>query len=335
MMMQATYSCRWWVHGSRGCTVWEVACRTGPTAVWRWVVVADPHVAERMPGSRGELVGAHWELVPQAVAADWEAYQVGPGRGALHQGAVVAVTLGAGCAVQLVASPTHWSPVVGPCGLVSVVDPWALQAVAGALLEGACATGSEAAVPFVGAQPLWAVVGPAGWLATVAGDRSVEAVAAGEVGAPGDAPGGVGVPPASSAEVGSCVRAHLGCTEEVVEPVQSAVAPLGACVPDSERGGSSRSVLGVKGPEDPAGWTADPCRYRRPSGMGHLSSDRTSPCSDPCGAHHDKTHHIPVTVMKLLGWACGSASRNGSDVDDCTSLPPGSDHGDPSWATFP
>lgn len=70
--------------------------------------MADPHVVGRMLGSRGELVGAHWEPAPRAVAADWEAYQVGPGQEALHQGAVVVATLGAGCAVQLVPSPTHW-----------------------------------------------------------------------------------------------------------------------------------------------------------------------------------------------------------------------------------
>lgn len=215
-----------------------------------------------------------------------------------------------------------------------------LQVVAAALLEGACARGSEAAVLFAAALPQWAAVGPAGWLATVEGDRSAEAVAAGAVGVLVGAPEGVGVPPASSVEAGS-----LECTEEAVEAAQSVAAPLGACVLDLERGDFCPSVLGVKGPEDPAGWTADPCRYRRPSGKGHvrfvpchhsqLNSDHTSPCSDPCGGPHDKTRRIPATAMKLLGWVCGSASQNGSDADDCTTLPPGSDHGDPSWATFP
>ncbi|KAH8026209.1 hypothetical protein HPB51_017135 [Rhipicephalus microplus] len=38
-------------------------------------------------------------------------------------------------------------------------------------------------------------------------------------------------------------------------------------------------------------------------------------------------------VKTYLGWVCGSASQNGSDADDCTTLPPGSDHGDPCCQT--
>lgn len=293
-------------------------------------MVAVPHVVGRMLGSHGELVGAHWSQAPQAVAADWGAYQVGPAQGALHQDGAVAAILGAGCAVQLVASPTHWSPVEGPCGLVSVVDPWVPQVVAVALLEEAYAGGSEVAVLFVGAPPQSVAVGPANWLAMVAGVHSAVAVAAVEVGVPVGAPEVVGVPQASSVEAGS-----LECTEEVAGPAQSVVAPLGACVPGSERGGSSQSGLEAKGPWAPVDWKADLCRYRRPSGMGHLSSDRTFPGSGPCGAHHGKTRRIPVTVTKLPGWACDSASQNGSDVDDCMSLPLDSDHEVPSSATFP
>lgn len=242
----------------------------------------------------------------------------------------MAATLGAGCAVQLVASPTHWSPVEGPCGLVSVEDPWVPQVVAVALLEEAYAGGSEVAVLFGGAPPQSVAVGPANWLAMVAGDHSVVAVAAEEVGVQVGAPEVVGVPQASSVEAGS-----LECTEEVAGPAQSVAAPLGACVPGLERGGSSQSGLEAKGPWAPVDWKADPCRYRRPSGMGHLSSDRTFQCSGPCGAHHGKTRRIPATVMKLPGWACDSASQNGSDVADCMSLPPDSDHEVPSSATFP
>lgn len=300
----------------------------------RLVVAAIPHVEGRTPGSHGALVGAHLEPAPQAVAADWEAYPVVQGRGALHQGEVEAVTLGAGSAVHLVASPSRWSQVVGPCDLVSMVDPWVLPAVAGALLEGACVGGLVAVVLFVGALPQWAV-GPAGWLAMVVGDHSEGAVAAGEVVVLGGALGVAGVPPASLVEAGSCVRAHLECTEGAVGPAQSAVAPQEACVPGLEKGGFSLSGPGVKDPGAPADPKGDPCHYHQhPSGTGRLSSDRTSPCSDPCGARPGKTHHTLVTVTKP-GWACDFASQSGSDADDCTSLPPGSDHEVPSWATFP
>lgn len=283
-----------------------------------------------MLGSHGALAAARLEPAPQAVAADWEAYPVGQGQGALHQGGVEAATLGAGNAFHLVASPSRWSQVVGPCDLVSTVDPWVLLAAAEALLEEACVGGLVAVVLFVGALPQWVAGGPAGWLAMVVGDHSAGAVAAGEVVARGGALAVAEVLPASLVEVGS-----LECTEEAVGPAQSMVVPQGACVPGLERGGSSLSGPGVKDPGAPAEPKGDPCRYRHhPSGMDHLNSDRTSPRSDPCGAHHGKTHHTPVTVTKP-GWACDFASQSGSDADDCMSLPPGSDHEVPSWATFP
>lgn len=76
----------------------------------------------------------------QGVAAGWVACQGELVPGALRQACVVVAATQAAASAGLVASPTRWLQVAGPCGLEAAVDPLVLPTVAEAPLEGAVGT---------------------------------------------------------------------------------------------------------------------------------------------------------------------------------------------------
>lgn len=74
------------------------------------------------------------------MAAGWVACQGELVPGALRQACVVVAATQAAASAGLVASPTRWLQVAGPCGLEAAVDPLVLPTVAEAPLEGAVGT---------------------------------------------------------------------------------------------------------------------------------------------------------------------------------------------------